>query len=87
MNEKYAKNPIFIEFWANLAAPKSGTEDPYMGIIYDFLIFPFVLTIPPEKTKIIPIFSEKRPKNAILRIFGVFERAQRANENFRWNAT
>ena len=30
--------------------------------IYEFLIFPFVLTIPPEKTKIAPIFSEKGRK-------------------------
>ena len=74
-------------FWHILGAPRSGTEDPYLCIIYEFLSFLFVLTILPEKTKIAPIFSEKSPTSDILRIFGVFERAQRANENFRWNAT
>ena len=63
------KNPTFDPFRAYLGEPRSSIEDPYICIIYEFLIFPFVRTIPPEKTKISLIFSEKGPKNAILRIF------------------
>ena len=76
------KKAYFDSFLAYLGEPRSSIEDPYMYIIYEFLIYPFFELFHRKKIKISLIFSEEGPKNAILCIFGVFERAQCANENF-----